>query len=157
MDKIRVFYLIDFMGSADTSPEEEVQETIRHFLELGVPVELLAWSFSFHVINDFPGTDMVILDYGGVMPGCGDMVTGQIRDVWKWAQDHPGKLVVVYSSFTWAMYSDEMIREFGKLKNVCYAFAEGMDYDDLILQWYQVERGPTNATELIVPPEYLGQ
>jgi hypothetical protein len=138
--RLKAFYLIDFMGAGGLTPEEEVAETMSHLQELGLPIDLAVWSYSFNEINDSPHIDIVILDYGGVLPGCDDMVKSQIRSVYSWASEHPGKLVLVWSSFTWDLYRDEMLEAFGDLENVKYAFADNGDYDDVIIQWFQLAR-----------------
>jgi len=147
---LKAFYLIDFMGSAGKEPEQEVADTMKAFADLGLPVELSGWSYSFDDIENYPFIDIVILDYGGVLPGADDMVRGQLRAAWQWAEEHPSKLMIVYSLYTWRMYSDEMNEAFGELANVVCAFAD-MHYSDVVLKWFNVTSTLTVHDKLIVP------
>lgn len=135
---LNLFCLVDFIGGFGKDPIEEVEDTVRFLIESKLPLNLVAWSTSFHVIDDYPNVDIVTLDYGGVLPGCEDMVKSQIRSVWEWAENHPTRLVIVYSTFTWTVYSQEMKDQFGELKNVMFRFS---DYDPIsdVLKFFSID------------------
>lgn len=58
--------------------------------------------------------DVLVVDYGGLHGAYGDIVYRYSDAVAKWADEHPGKLVVLWTSFTCNMYRTVFEREFGR-------------------------------------------
>ncbi len=89
--------VLDYMGSYDSDPEEEfekLQKDLRRVIANPVSFEE---SKMVHRIN--PKSDLVLFDFGGLMPG-NNLMQDQSRALIQWAQDHPSALVLVVSKFT---------------------------------------------------------
>ena len=52
--------------------------------------------------------DIYLFDYGGMMPGCGDLVSSLFREFGKQAEDHPNSVFLLYSSFSEQFYEEAM-------------------------------------------------
>lgn len=91
--KLRVFGVLDFIGGAGMTPEQEVAHSARHLGEmLNVRTEVLGLAADFSAVPD--STDVLFFDYGGVANGYGPNVFGdRVRDCKRWAEDHPSALV----------------------------------------------------------------
>lgn len=82
------------------------------------------------------GTNLVLFDYGGMMPGSEGLITFNCREVLKWAEDNPKSMVIVTSVCTWDWYFSRVAEEMGfrnsdgwDLKNV--DLDNGLDGDPL--------------------------
>jgi hypothetical protein len=133
------------MGWSGQTPEEERDEIIEMLrittLE-GAEVKLVAYSNSVHGVTDTP-MDLFVLDYGGMLPGADDMVRHQIRNAIKWAEDHPGKLLYLYTDFTRRWYQWEFDENFSGLDNIVYRFAHdhlGDEVEAKIRLWFGLEK-----------------
>ena len=70
--------------------------------------------------------DLYLFDYGGMLPGCTDMIVSLYRSFIQQAEDHPNTVFLLYSSFSVHWYEDLMTAEcaeMGELHNVVF-------YDD---------------------------
>jgi hypothetical protein len=89
------------MGSSQATPEEEIASHTKRF------EKLLARKLNVHspraVFGIEPGTELVIYDFGGLLPGT-DLMERNARELVKWAEDNPSSLVVVVSGFTYQRY-----------------------------------------------------
>jgi len=145
MRTIRVGIVVDFMGWSEQTPEEERDEIIELLqattLE-GANVKLVAYANWVHGVTGTP-MDLFVLDYGGVLPGADDMVRSQIRTAIKWAEDHPGKLLYLYTDFTRNWYEREYDETFGGHENIVYRFRNDHLEDEVeakIRQWFGLEK-----------------
>lgn len=133
---IKTLIITDFMGGETT---EEVLEDLER--SLNVPAN------QFDVIGHFDAVaeeveekseraDLLVIDYGGVMPGAGGMVSSQIRWVCEWAENHPGKLVILLTMFTAEIYLNEFEEEFGKCDNIIPRYCDPYSGDrEKISKW----------------------
>jgi len=63
--------------------------------------------------------DLVILDYGGIAAsGAWDVATSNIKEVIRWAEDHPSSLVLIWTEMTQRVYKSEVEEQFGEMNNI---------------------------------------
>jgi hypothetical protein len=134
-NKLRVAIIVDPAGTmTGPSAEEEVEQYEREFTEFLKPAEVSFQKlWSFHGVR--PNTDLIVFDYGGMMPGSSVMEDNSRRVV-EWAQDNPTSLVVVMSQFTFRNYVKNDMEDLGlDLKNVVCGVGHGID--DPIPSWWR--------------------
>jgi len=125
MDKIKTVIIVDSMGSESGTPAEEIAEIIETLKnDWNLPVEVVAAGEGAYVLDD-QNPDLVIIDYGGMMPGCEDTVNSNIRYVLDWASEHPGKLVILWTDFTYLIYHHEFEEEFSDRDNILFRYSDG--------------------------------
>lgn len=119
---IKTGILVDPMGHGmgEVSPEQEVKDHIKEYSELLRPHTLSPYRLkSAYQVK--LGTKLILFDYGGMMPGSGDLVSGEARQVIRWAEDNPSGLVVVVSDFTYRRVIRGEMEELGlNLYNVVH-------------------------------------
>lgn len=135
--RIKTAIIVDFMGSSMATPEDEVVAHKEKYGALLAPAVLdvheprHAWPGDYGIEE---GTELVIYDFGGLMPGS-SLMEDNARGVIEWANDHPNGLVIVASSFT---YSHFIKRE---MKDMCLDLFNVVldDYlaDDPIPEWFK--------------------
>ena len=109
MRPIKTAIIVDYMGVGGKTPEEEIQQHTERFSELlGRPLAVHT-PRGPHGIE--VGTELVIYDFGGLLPGCGGLIDSHTREIVRWAQDHSSGLVVVVSGFTWSHYIRQELEE----------------------------------------------
>jgi hypothetical protein len=131
--QLSVAIIVDFMGSSMASPEEEIAEHKKRFS--GILKDFsLKFSTPKCVMPDL-SADLVIYDFGGMMPGT-SLMEDNSRQIVQWASDHPSALVVVVSSHTFGAYVKPEMEALGldKVKNVV-DFYDG-DQDEAIPVWF---------------------
>lgn len=52
--------------------------------------------------------DVLVVDYGGVLPGCSDLISHLMRAINKYVVENPSCLLVLWSEMTAENYRDEM-------------------------------------------------
>lgn len=134
---VKVAIVVDIMGDN----EEEIAEMMDELrARIEIDAELLVWGAAVDIIDD-PRVDLVIIDYGGMLPGCDDLVRGNFRYVAEWAENHPSKLVMIWTSFSVIIYQDEVGGEFDHLDNIILWGASRWTSRDKVEQkiraWYQ--------------------
>jgi hypothetical protein len=100
---IKTAICVDPMGSSfgDITPEMEIERHVEHFSEVFRPAKLNWYridSVSTRTIK--PGTDLILFDFGGMLPG-NSLMEDNSRRLIEWARDNPNSLCVVISDFTW--------------------------------------------------------
>lgn len=100
---IKTAICVDPMGSGfgDHTPEMEIQEHAKHFSEVFKPAKL-DWYRIDYISHDAikPGTQLVLFDFGGMLPG-NSLMEDNSRRLITWARDNPNSLCIVVSDFTW--------------------------------------------------------
>ena len=135
--KLKVAIIVDFMGTSRQSPEEEVEEHKKQFSGI-----LKEYTLEFSTPKCVPpdlSADLVIYDFGGMMPGT-SLMEDNSRAIVRWASDHPSALVVVVSSHTFMAYVKPEMESLGlnKVQNV-WDFYDG-DQDEKIQAWFSEEK-----------------
>jgi len=112
--KIKTAIIVDFMGSGELTDRDEIAEHKRNYTKFLKPHKAEFYrAYSpypgEHGIRD--GTDLVIYDFGGMLPGCSDLLESNARELVRWAAEHPSCLVVVASKFTYQSQIEVEMRE----------------------------------------------
>lgn len=141
MKPVKIAIVVDSMGDFDLTPEQEIEEIVEFLAVKCFPVKLVAGGEHMGVI-DGKSIDLLIIDYGGLMVGAHGVQISQIRGACEWAENHPGKIMIIWSNFTREIYIDELEHVFGDLDNIRFRFKSrfGADlnepmFDELKL-WY---------------------
>lgn len=88
------------------------------------------------VLEAMNRADVVLIDYGGMAIGAMDTVVAHVREVCKWAEEHPSKLAILWTQFTSAVYMDELYEQFGKNENIIVHFYDKYSVDpDKVVAW----------------------
>ena len=132
--KLSVAIIVDFMGTSMQTAAEEIEEHKKNFTEIMKDFDL-QFSTPRAVMPDL-SADLVIYDFGGVMPG-NTLMEDNSREIVKWASDHPSSMVVVASSHTFGAYVKPEMQALGmdKVKNII-DYYDG-DPDEAICAWFR--------------------
>lgn len=97
---------VDPMGWSQESAEDEYKRLVGLFSELLAPHKIEA----YRAWSCYPGgngladnTELVLFDFGGMLPGT-DLPERNARELVKFAEDHPSSLVVITSEMTYERY-----------------------------------------------------
>lgn len=113
---MKVAICVDLMGSSHGTPEQEIRAHKKRLRE-ALPGYKLQFYRAWHPgpggngIKD--GTDILLYDYGGMLPGCSDLLDSNARAIIRWCQDNPNCLALVVSSFTYENQLQYELREMG--------------------------------------------
>jgi hypothetical protein len=132
--ELKIAILVDPMGGGGKTAEEEVEAHKITFTALLDPAEI---RFE-HVWNPgaiSPGTDIVVYDFGGMMPGT-DLMESNARAITQWAIDNPSSLVVVASGFTYKNYVEYELEQLGFDELFNMVNDDGHN-EDPIPQWFR--------------------
>lgn len=129
---LSVAIIVDYMGSGNSTPEEEIEEHKKRFSEL-LPGYSLEFSTPRCVMPDL-SADLVIYDFGGLMPGT-SLMEDNSRQIIKWASDHLSSLVVVVSTVTFDRYIKPEMEELG-LKEMANVVEDDGSQDNPIPSWF---------------------
>ena len=139
--RLKVGILVDIMGSSIASAEEEV-ENHKELIMDELPTASLTFYQAFHAGSGksgiHPNTHLLLFDYGGMMPGCSDLLESNARQLIKWASDNPSSLCLVMSSFTYRGQIKAELEEQGleELPNVVNYFDKFE-----IPEWFRMQWG----------------
>jgi len=136
---IRIAWVNDICGGFKRSPEEEVEEGLQELTkDLGYKLDLVAHDRFMENVDQLD-VDLLVFDYGGAGGSYSDTPWTQLEAACRWAQEHPGRLVLLYSSMTGKMYENLVRLESAKQlesANVMYWRLPGFRHtiDDEIAQ-----------------------
>lgn len=115
-DQIKTLIITDYMGTSVAEPEEEAVNIARLFKQdFDIDLNWTHQTAANNLENINP--KLIIIDYGGLLPGS-DVDIHQMRAVLNWAQDHPSRLVLIWTSFTANIWKYELEDEFKEADNV---------------------------------------
>jgi len=108
--------IVDPMGVLDVTPEEEIKEIERQLARhLGDSYKL-----NFHKTFDcglgdllLKQLDILVVDYGGLLPGATGLIDSVMRAVRKYLEEHPSCTLVLWSQCTKDYYMDSVYSEEG--------------------------------------------
>jgi hypothetical protein len=107
--KLQVLMLTDWMASSMGSQEEEYNDIQGYMTEL-FPEFTLTFQRDFHMhkFNGIPDSDwdVFVMDFGGLLPGCQDMVDSIYKQLVELTYKYPKKLFILWSTFTRRLYLD---------------------------------------------------
>jgi hypothetical protein len=112
MRKIRVGWVNDAYGSGGGTADEEAADDIKR-LESTLEYKLESVVIGRHM-SDVADKDIDLLafDYGGAAHSYSNTPLIELKAMIKWAEEHPGRLVILYSQMTGRMYSRYVKSEF---------------------------------------------
>lgn len=96
--------IVDFWGSCNETPEDQVKNLTERYEELLAPAKLDVYTpagVSTYEMKE--GTDLILFDYGGMLPGT-SLPQDNSRRLIEWAENNPSSLCVVVSGMTWRNY-----------------------------------------------------
>ena len=114
--KIKTAFLFDPMDDM-----EEEAESATFFLEdeAGLEIKEVLRTTTIQQVIEYTGKiDLLIVDYGGLYYGAYDTAKSHIKYACKFAEDHPGCLMLIWSQFTYDIYQAELEEAFGHLTNI---------------------------------------
>lgn len=122
--------------------EEEQKIIAGNFCYSGIPVDV---RFIEHGMKDFnKSVDVLVIDYGGMdIFGSPAMAREQVRLACKWAEEHPGKVLFLFTKHTSAIYKDELESEFADLNNIIFCYnwdTYREDGYDKLVEWFSLEK-----------------
>lgn len=144
MKQLKTAIIVDMMGSGygEVAPEQEIEEIVERFSSLLAPAKLQhyrAWHPGELGKGIQPGTDLVLYDFGGMGAGS-SLPESNARALLKWAENHPGSLVVIVSRFTFTRYvQPEMEEARGELPNVVCDFGVAGNIPEWFLNYAKGE------------------
>ena len=114
---MKICAFVDFMGTSSMTPEEEYESIRMEFTEEIFPDTKIDFEEKVqpHHLENKP-VDFYIFDFGGLLPGCPGLITSQVTEFIKSAEDHPNALFILYSAFTGREYKNLMEDDFPELK-----------------------------------------
>jgi hypothetical protein len=143
---LKTAIIVDQMGHGfgEVGPEEEIEEHKKDFAELLYPAVLDSYTpYGMSEAEVKQGTDLIIFDYGGMMPG-NSLMEDNSRRLIEFAQNHSSTLCVVVSTFTWRNAIQYEMEELGlgELHNVVCRFWQPKNKFDGITDLCAEEKEP---------------
>lgn len=111
--RVKVGIVNDFMAYMGLSVEEERHEIVVELRKnyCGNVDAVVVWGAEIPDFESMPEVDLLVIDYGALWQSSG-LVEDFSRRVRRWADEHPGKLVVLWTSFTSSIYQRVFESEF---------------------------------------------
>lgn len=120
-----------FDESGYQTPEDEMQLAVDELAALGIAVKVAKVATNMMDVYR-EHFDLLVIDYGGLSTMGGSHANMQVWTACKYAEDHPGALVILWSKFTERVYRGELQEAFGHLNNVLLRFEQDKTiYDDV--------------------------
>jgi hypothetical protein len=139
MENLKAFVIVDPLNF-DETVEEEVQRIISTLQLENIPVVLKEFQECMTPEMFHSDADIMIIDYGGISFGASDTAAFNIKFACKWAEDHPGKLLILWTVFTEMIYKNELEIYFGHLNNIVTRFSNnGEENFGKIKQWFGIK------------------
>ena len=140
---IKIGIINDPLGSSGFTPEEEAEEIALTLRSSGLASELVAHGNDLRAVQD-KDIDVLIIDYGGMsVYGSFESAEYNIRRACEWAEEHPGKLMVIWTPFTARAYEGELQDRFGHLDNILMRYDSEHYYDHGFIERIAVWTGET--------------
>ena len=104
----------------------------------GIEAKVVTTGFGMHIM-DRSDAEILVIDYGGMsICGSGDVALRQVHEAIRWADEHPGGLLVIWSDFTASLYY-EVKEGFKHLDNVVFRAGDtGREAIEQIKKWASV-------------------
>lgn len=107
--EVLVDVMIDPFGGGDYDGYDEFEALQKAIPELLLPAGCSAIIRRAHCMNEQTNADLVVYDFGGMMPGSDDLIASNARAFGRFLQAHPNALGVVISRFTYSRMRFEFI------------------------------------------------
>lgn len=135
---VKTLIITDLGWGTGEEAEKEGADIAKYMLELhGIELDYT------HVTAIGVGTldeikpDLIIMDYGGAHGSYGNHGYVQVDAAIKWAQEHPSKLLLVYTQYT--LYMVEDVMDFKDLPDNVLPWSPDPSYTKLRWDKYQEE------------------
>lgn len=99
----RLAVVIDDMGTLHETPDEELDGILKDLRDDGLEPELVHYGHDPVAIPDTQ-IDLLVVDYGVIATKTSDWT----RHLLRWAEDHPGSLLLIWSSMTADGFVEEL-------------------------------------------------
>jgi len=152
----RAGIIVDNLGSLGESPEEEADFIIRALKSIyDFPCEMVQFSTDYNDIGK-KNIDLLILDFGGLTSGygTGHTIGAYQRNALKWADEHPGKLLLIWTAFTAHWIIEDIGEDFGGRANVLAVDTLGKSFDEridhvsaVLRDWYGTKKSEYNPND----------
>jgi len=101
--------------------EKDMQENLPDF-----KISFVRDVFPHDLANE--SFEVYLFDFGGMLPGCEDMIASHYRELIRQVEDHQSSAFILYSSFSVRWYKELMEIEAKELTDQLNVFCH--DYDD---------------------------
>ena len=137
---INVVIIVDFMGSMIETPDQQVENLTKQYKELLAPNTLKITRLYSPIIPE--GTDLLLYDFGGMLPGCSDLLESNARAIMSWAYDHPKFLAVIVSSWTYELQFAEEAQRMGLDTENIVCYDGSLEVDNRIRSFFGLTGKP---------------
>jgi len=152
MKTIHVSAMVDFMGTSQFTPEEEY-ENIKKEIEEALCCEVvMKVDVTPHKLER---CDLYVFDYGGMLPGSEGLTNSLYRGLARKIEEMPSTVFWIWSSFTAAMYAQEMGFAYPELE-ACPYLIMGPDLNDKLPELLGVGHRPSKAKPGLKAPRRQG-
>lgn len=101
--------ILDNLGTFAKGPDKERDDILEELRKDGLDIDLRFYGHLFSQLPQEQGYDLVIVDYGALWQM---NMEDQSKLVVQWAEDHPGSLVMLWSTLTVEMIVDDVLSPF---------------------------------------------
>lgn len=106
MKPIRVAWVNDVRASQGMTAGEEAEKEIYALqVRLRYKLHLVKQSLFIEDVEQLD-IDLLVFDYGGAASSYSDRLWDQFEAMCRWAHEHPGRLVLLYTGMTGKMYQN---------------------------------------------------
>jgi len=86
--------------------DEELEYMVRYLEQEGIKPEIV-FDIRYPPGLSEPVPDLLIIDYGGMSSmGAHDTALFNVKETLKWMDDHPGKLIIIWTMFTEYLFAE---------------------------------------------------
>lgn len=100
---MKICSLVDPMGTFDITPEDEYRQ-IKERLQDIFPEKFFYSTDVFPHQLENQKVDIYIIDFGGMLPGCEDMIRSNFRELVKQIDEKQSTLFIIWSAMTVKWY-----------------------------------------------------
>lgn len=98
--------MVDPFGGGQYDGNDEF-EALSKFVPDLLPAGVSGIIRRAHYMNDQSNADLLVYDFGGLMPGADNLIASNARALGRWLQQHPNSLALVISRFTYSRLRSE--------------------------------------------------
>lgn len=151
-EPLLIAIVVDMMGCLclDKTPDDEIADIKERMQRLLGKRKLEFYTPGSPDLK--PGTDILVYDFGGMLPGCDDLLRSNARQIIRMCQDNPNFTALIFSSFTYRHQIRYELDELGmgELPNLI-----NFESDDDLPAWLkglEVEEPPRRAFRAFPSP-----
>ena len=108
---MKIAIIVDMAGTWGKTPEEEIEDLKKYYNDvILIPNGDKYFYTPLSPYDLQPGTQLVIYDFGGMLPGT-SLMDDNAKEMVRWAYDNPTSLVIIDSNYTYHVYIKNEIQE----------------------------------------------